>query len=97
MSFERLSVLLFLMILVTFCMSVTVNKVQKELAEAHSLIGTVSCGHCVRGQTYITKHEYISPRSEMNQLKETRIALDKRTSKTLVLQQLMSRGKYNVF
>jgi len=97
MSFERLSVLVFLMIWVTFCMAVTVNKVQKQLAEAVRLTETVSCGHCARGQTYITQCEYIYLCSELNQLKETKIVLDKKISKTLVLQQLMSRGKYNLY
>jgi len=96
MSFERLSVLVFLMIWVTFCMAVTVNKVQKQLAEAVSLTETVSYGHCAR-ETYITQYAYISLCSELNQLKETKIVLDKKTSKTLVLQQLMSTGKYNLY
>jgi len=97
MSFERLSVLMFLMIWVTFCMAVTVNKVQKQLAEAVSLTETVGCGYCARSQTYITQYAYISLCSELNQLKETKIVLDKKTSKALVLQQLMSRGKYNFY
>ena len=75
-------------------MSVTVNKVQKKLAEAVSLTETVRCGHCPRSQTCIRQYDgYISQCSELHLLKETRIALDKKTSKTLVLQQLTSRGK----
>jgi len=97
MSFERLSVLVFLTIWVTFCLSVTVNEVQKQLSEAVSLTETLSCGHFARGQTCITQYAYISLCSELNKLKETKNALDKKTSKPLVLQQLMSRGKYNLY
>jgi len=97
MNFELLSSLLFLMSWFTFCTCVSENKVQKQLAEAVNLIKTVNCGHCLRGETYIRQYIYVSPCSELNQLKETRIALDKNTAKALLLQQLMSRGKYHLY
>jgi len=83
------------MSLFSFCASLTVNKVQMFLAEAANLIEAVSYGHNTTGQTYVRQHAYLAPSSELYQVKQTRISLDKMTSKILVLQQLMSRGKYN--
>lgn len=67
------------------------------LVEAVNLIEAVSFGHQAQGQSCVRQQAYLTPCSEMDHVKQARIFLKEITWKNLVLQQVKSRGKYNLY